>query len=310
MSGDYIQYLAMLLAFGGVALSAYVIGQLAAGNYLLKQRLQGLHPDIVAARTHRSRLDDLISTHFSEGWIKGDVKAKLKQELLRAGFFNTNALNYYIFFRLTSAVVLPATGYLLVAWFLPGIVWYQKLAFVIIFIILGVLGPDAYIARRKRKLQQEYRIAFPDLLDLLVVCVDAGLSIDAAFVRITDQILEKNPHLGKNLLLMSAEIRSGRSTLDAMDALVDRIDLEEARIVVAVLRQSIELGTDVNEALRVNSDEMRDRRLLRAEELAHQLPVKMVIPLGLFIFPVLIGMILFPLIIRIIDILFNVYGGV
>ena len=107
--------------------------------------------------------------------------------------------------------------------------------------------------------------------------------------RISGEITQQNRYLGTNLQIMGAETRAGRSTIDALASLADRLGLDEARSLAAMLRQSIELGTDVGDALRVFSDEMRDRRLLRAEERANQLPVKMVAPLGLFIFPVILG---------------------
>ena len=147
-------------------------------------------------------------------------------------------------------------------------------------------------------MQQRYRIAFPDMLDLLVVCVDAGLSLEAALERISGEIVRESYELGMNLRLMGAERRAGRSTIDALDGLAKRVGLEEARAFAGLLRQSIELGTDVAEALRVFSDEMRDRRMLRAEERANQLPVKMVAPLGLFIFPVILMTVMVPVGIR------------
>jgi tight adherence protein C len=136
------------------------------------------------------------------------------------------------------------------------------------------------------------------MLDLMVVCVDAGLSLEAALGRISSEIFRQNRALGTNLMILGAEMRAGRTTVDALDSLADRLGLDEARSLVAMLRQSIELGTDVGDALRVFGDEMRDRRLLRAEERANQLPVKMVGPLGLFIFPVILVMVLLPVIIR------------
>jgi tight adherence protein C len=166
-----------------------------------------------------------------------------------------------------------------------------------------VLGPDAYIARRKRVLHLGYRIAFPDMLDLLVVCIDAGLSLEAALDRISGEIGRQNRHLGANLQIMGAEMRAGRSTIDALASFADRLGLDEARSLAAMLRQSIELGTDVGDALRVFSDDMRDRRLMRAEERANQLPVKMVGPLGLFIFPVILGIAMVPVIIRLLTVL-------
>jgi tight adherence protein C len=168
---------------------------------------------------------------------------------------------------------------------------------------LSVLGPDAYVSRRERKMQQRYRIAFPDMLDLLVVCVDAGLSLEAALERISGEIMRQSYELGMNLRLMSAERRAGRSTIDALDGFAKRIGLDEARALAGLLRQSIELGTDVAEALRVFSDEMRDRRMLRAEERANQLPVKMVAPLGLFIFPVILMVAMVPVAIRLLSVM-------
>ncbi len=170
-------------------------------------------------------------------------------------------------------------------------------------IFLAVLGPDAYIARRTRKLQEGFRIAFPEMLDMMVVCVDAGLSLEAALDRISGEIARQNRYLGTNLLIMGAETRAGRSTIDALASLADRLGLDEAHSLVAILRQSIELGTDVGDALRVFSDEMRDRRLMRAEERANELPVKMVGPLGMFIFPVILGLVLLPVILRLMMVL-------
>src|SRR5207249_11636241 len=195
------------------------------------------------------------------------------------------------------------TGYLFVQHFAANSEWYLKFGLVAVVMLVAVLGPDSYIARRKRKLLAGYRIDFPDMLDLIVVCVDAGLSLEAALDRISREISRQNRHLGINLALMGVEMRAGRSTIDALGSLADRIIIDEARSLVAMLRQSIELGTDVGDALRVYSDEMRDRRLLRAEERANQLPVKMVGPLGLCIFPVSLGLVMLPVIIRLISVL-------
>jgi tight adherence protein C len=98
-----------------------------------------------------------------------------------------------------------------------------------------------------------------------------------------------------NLLLMGAETRAGRSTIDALASFADRLGLDEARSFVATLRQSVELGSNVADGLRAFSDEMRDKRLLRAEEHANQLPVKMVLPLGICIFPVILMVVLLPI---------------
>ena len=144
---------------------------------------------------------------------------------------------------------------------------------------------------------------FPDLLDLLLVCVDAGLGLEAAFARITNQMVKQNRELGLNLEVMGAEIRAGRSMIQALESLSDRLGLDEATSLTTMLRQSIEFGSDVSNSLRVFSNEMREKRLLRAEETANKLSVKMVLPLGVFIFPVVLLVIMLPVIIKLLSIL-------
>src|SRR5258708_18196434 len=161
--------------------------------------------------------------------------------------------------------------------------------------VLDIFGPDAYISRRQRTLVDQYATAFPDLLDLMVVCVDAGLSLESALDRISREVIKKSRALGMNLLLMGAETRAGRTTIDALGSLADRLGIDEARSFVATLRQSVELGSDVADGLRAFSVEMRDKRLLRAEERANKLPVKMVLPLGICIFPVILMVVLLPI---------------
>jgi tight adherence protein C len=300
MLTDFSPLLITIFAFGAVATAVFVIGQFVAFQIRLQKRIAVPGRGTRATSSLASSFDSLVSTYFNEKrfGVEGSVRTKLRRELVRAGYFRPDAINYYIFARMAVALILPTVAYLLTEQLLTSAEWYLKLAVVAVAIMLGVLGPDAYIARRQRKLQQGFRMVFPDMLDLLVVCVDAGLSLEGALDRISGEITRQNRHLGNNLLLMGAEMRAGRSTIDALGSLADRIGIDEARSLVAMLRQSIELGTDVGDALRVFSDEMRDRRLLRAEERANQLPVKMVGPLGLFIFPVILGLVLLPVAIR------------
>src|SRR5262252_4216833 len=305
MSQELSILLITVLAFGAVATAVFVIGQFIAVQIRVHQRvaMQGrgaaLRDETETAPGLTSGFDALVSTIFDEKrfGVEGSVRTKLRRELIRAGFFRVDAIKYYIFARIATVVVL-AIAVLFAEQFMVNSAWYLKLSLAAIAIFVGVMGPDAYIARRIRKLHLGYRIAFPDMLDLMVVCVDAGLSLEGALERISGEIARQNFHLGANLLILGSETRAGRSTIDALASFADRVGLDEARSFVAVLRQSIELGTDVGDALRVFSDEMRDRRLLRAEARANELPVKMVGPLGLCIFPVILGLVLLPVMIR------------
>ena len=304
MSQELSFLLITILAFGAVAIGVFAIGQFIAVQIRVHQRVTAQGRDVETAPGLASGFDALVSTFFDEKrfGVEGSMRTKLRRDLIRAGFFRVDAIKYYIFARVATVVVL-AIAALLAEQFLANSNWYLKLGLVAVVMLLAVLGPDAYIARRKRRLHLGFRIAFPDMLDLLVVCIDAGLSLEAALDRISGEISRQNRHLGANLQIMGAEMRAGRSTIDALASLADRLGLDEARSLAAMLRQSIELGTDVGDALRAFSDEMRDRRLLRAEERANQLPVKMVGPLGLFIFPVILGIAMVPVIIRLLTVL-------
>jgi tight adherence protein C len=294
-----------VLVFGAVAILVFVVGQIAAVQVRVRRRVAVHTQDASASSGLASGLDAIVSTYFDEKrfGVQGSVRKELRRELIRAGFFRDDAINYYIFARLATVAVLTITSYLFAEEFLGDYEWYLQFGVVAIGMFLGILGPDAYIARRKRKLHEDFRIAFPDMLDLMVVCIDAGLSLEAALERISGEISRQNHYLGTNLLIAGAEQRAGRSMIDALSSLADRLGLDEAHSLVAIMRQSIELGTDVGEALRVFSDEMRDRRLLRAEERANELPVKMVGPLGLFIFPVILMLVLLPVILRLLTVL-------
>jgi tight adherence protein C len=304
MSQELLFLLITILAFGAVAVGVFAIVQFIAVQIRVHQRFAAQGRDVETAPGLASGFDALVSTFFDEKrfGVEGSARTKLRRELIRAGFFHVEAIKYYIFARIATVVVFVIVA-LLTEQLLVNSGWYLKFALVAIIMFLAVVGPDAYIARRKRKLHVGYRIAFPDMLDLLVVCIDAGLSLEGALDRISGEITRQNRHLGANLQILGAERRAGRSTIDALASLADRLGLDEARSLTAMLRQSIELGTDLGDALRVFSDDMRDRRLMRAEERANQLPVKMVGPLGLFIFPVILGIAMVPVIIRLLAVL-------
>jgi tight adherence protein C len=288
-----------LMAFAAVTGLVFVAGQYFLTEARIQQRIAPARERDQSSKL-LDRLNTLIVRYFDEKRfeVEGPVRSKLRQELLRAGFFHPNAINYYIFARLGVVVAFAFLCYVLTVTLLGQASSIAKFVLIAIMTTVAILGPDAYIARRQRKLQDEYATAFPDLLDLMVVCVDAGLSLEAALDRISREIIKKHRALGMNLLLMGAETRAGRSTIDALGSFADRLGLDAARSFVGTLRQSVELGSDVGQALVVFSDEMRDKRLLRAEERANKLPVKMVLPLGICIFPVILLVVLLPIVVK------------
>jgi tight adherence protein C len=292
--------LIVLMAFAAVSGLVFVAGQYLVGEMRLRQRIVGPVREHQQTSRLRDSVDSVVTKYFGEKRFKveGPERSKLRLQLIRAGFFHPNAINYYIFWRLAVVVVASLTSYLVASLLLEDRRALLKFGLVALATAMAVLGPDAYIARRQRKLVEEYSWTFPDLLDLMVVCVDAGLGLEAALERISREMLDKSRALGMNLLLLGAETRAGRSTIDALTSFSERLGLDEARSFTATLRQSIELGSDIGATLRAFSDEMRDKRLLRAEERANQLPVKMVLPLGTCIFPVILLLIMLPVMVR------------
>jgi tight adherence protein C len=301
---DLSPIISSALFFGAVAGIVFVLGRYYALQLRMQQRLPAQVRDMSAAPPVRG-VNAFITRHFDEKRFGIDSARhdKLRGELLRAGYFGSYAVNYYVFARTACSIGFPLLTLMLAQFFSPEVPLLLKGLVVAIAILIGYAGPDAYLSRRQRSLAQRYRQAFPDLLDLLVVCVDAGMTIEGAFSRVQNEIMKRCRELGKNIELMGAEMRAGRSTIEALDSLADRLNLDEAGSFVTMLRQSIELGSDTAEALRVFSDEMREKRLLRAEETANKLSVKMVIPLGLFIFPVVLLVVMLPVIIKLMAVL-------
>jgi tight adherence protein C len=297
-----------LLAFGAVAAAVFGVGRYVMVQAQIQRRLpvSTATSELLSAET-TSRLQAFIAKHFDERrfGVDNTLRGKLRRDLLRAGFFHSEALNIYIFARIALVVALPTFAYVLMQLFLGEANIVAKLGTLLISLLLAIVGADAYLQRRARILAEGYRKVFPDLLDLLTVCVDAGLSLEASLDRVTGEMAKQSRELGLNLMMVSAEMRAGRGTVEALESLSDRLGLDEARSLVLVLRQSVELGSDVGEALHVFSEEMRQKRLLRAEEMANKLPVKMVLPMGLFIFPVILMVVLLPIMIRLTQAVFT-----
>ena len=284
-----------------------------AGSYLLRrERIRsrlaiGTVPASDASRSASPRIIDRIDDRFV-GLDPGD-KTKLRFELLRAGYFSLNAPKFFIVIRALTTIGFPLSGYIVSSLVATNIPLHLQILQFGVLMYLGYAGPDAYVKRRQTRLLEAYRIAFPDFLDLLLVCVTAGLSLEAALDRVGLEFKAQSPAFATNLALLSSEMRSGRGLTEALDNLSERLGLDEAKSFGMLLKQSIELGSDIGDALRIYADEMRDKRMSRAETAANLLPVKMVIPLGAFIFPVILIVILTPALIKLFGALKKVIGG-
>jgi tight adherence protein C len=304
-SFDHGALIMAVLVFAAAAIPAFGVMGLVRTRSDVKRRAAGVSTAVAANGPRSLRyasiqaaqwLVEYANRHFSgEAKDKGHV---LRLQLIQAGFLDARAGAFYFLARTVAAVVLalvaaPLVPMVLPTWpnaFWPG-VWLAG--------CLGYLIPKVYLDRRIAKRRQEHRAGFPDFMDLLVVCANAGLSMEAALDRVGRELGDSYPSLSSNIYMMTLELRAGRTIGEALDHLAERLGLEEARAFATLLQQSEELGSSLTDTLRVYSDDMRHKRMSLAEEKAYSLPAKLSVPLILCIFPVIIIVIMLPVYVRV-----------
>ena len=248
-----------------------------------------------ASKVAAQRLIDYTAKNYSTE-NTGETK-ELRRRLIQAGFLDARAAGLFFLTRGVAAIVLGIAAFFLAPFTLrddSNLFWPM----VIMGGILGYFMPSIYLSRRIAGRQVEHRSGFPDFMDLLVVCADAGLSMEAALDRVGRELSDSYRSLSANIHMATLEMRAGRTLSETLDHLADRLGLDEARSFATLLQQSEKLGSSLTEALRVYSDDMRHQRLSRAEEKAYSLPAKLSVPLTLCVFPVVIIVIMLPVYVR------------
>jgi tight adherence protein C len=210
-----------------------------------------------------------------------------KKKLIVAGYRKANAPIIFYGLKILLAVVLPSAVF--IGLMLLGIP-VRKMALLMLLLTLalvGFYGPDLWVRLAIASRQEKITDGFPDALDMMVVCVEAGMGLDQAIKRVSDEMRLNYRIISEEFGQMNMELRAGRSRQDAMRNLAARTEVEDVKSLVTLLIQTDRFGTSIAQALRVHSDSMRTKRRQRAEERAMKLPVKLLFPLILFIFPAL-----------------------
>jgi len=216
--------------------------------------------------------------------------------LSRAGIRTKDAAIAVIFFRLVGPIMIGGTaaiGVYLLHWF-PNASAFKQYMIVAGSLLASYKAPDIYVTNLIKKRQHAIRKALPDALDLLVICAEAGLSVDAAFNRVARELSKAYPELGDEFALTAIELGFLTDRRQAFENLAQRVNLDSIRGVVTTMIQTEKYGTPLAAALRVLSAEFRHERMMRAEEKAARLPAIMTVPLIMFILPVLFIVILGP----------------
>jgi tight adherence protein C len=222
--------------------------------------------------------------------------------ILRAGYRSPNVVLTIRGLKVLLPVALVGVVYF------SGLYLSNPLLILAGALIAGIVIPEIWILWRVSARQHQLRRGLPDALDLLVICVEAGLGLDQALLRVSEELKVVHPELSDELQLVNLEMRVGKSRIESLRELSRRTGLEDIKALVAMLAQTERFGTSISQSLRVHSDDLRTRRRQRAEELSAKTTVKMVPPLVLFIFPALMVVILGPAILIIIRQFINGFG--
>jgi tight adherence protein C len=262
--------------------------------------------EVQKSRTTEKVHQEIVSAQFAKklkdimGITKDPLKAKeLKKKLIMAGHYGDRALTMFVVCKMAAPLVLPILTFPIVLFSnisagLKPILLYAPIG-------LGFYLPNFILKSQIQSRQKKINEGLPDALDLLVVCVEAGLGLNAAMKRVAEDCKVNNPVLSQEFLLVNLEIMAGLDREQALRNLAERTGVEDLSNLCAVLIQAEKFGTSIATALRVQSDSLRTKRRQRLEEKAAQTPVKLIFPLLLFIFPALMVVILGPAVIQVME---------
>ncbi|WP_338241128.1 type II secretion system F family protein [Aurantiacibacter hainanensis] len=247
--------------------------------------------------TRRSDTTDKMKDTLQGMKVLQESQVKMiQQKLAQAGYRNKEWAIMIIFARMVLPVVLGLVGVVVFYWTDVFPEWgsFKRFLGFAALVVLGYKGPELYLANVSTKRTKAIQKGLPDALDLLVICAEAGLTVDAAFNRVAKELGRAYPELGDEFALTAIELSFLNERRQAFENLAYRVNLEAVRGVVTTMVQTERYGTPLASALRVLSAEFRNERMMRAEEKAARLPAIMTVPLILFILPVLFIVILGP----------------
>jgi tight adherence protein C len=308
----YIAVISLALTVGFVV---FLVGELIpARSRAMRQRLaevEALTADPNSVVERRNRLArrervmaflEVLGSKLQPGKIEGDSGDRLF--LIQAGYRNPGAVPIYWGIRIALPLTLGILAFLTAP--IMRLTVPVAMLYALYFIAMGWVGPVFFVRFKRTKRQKDIQKALPDALDLMVVCVEAGLGLNQALVRVSDEIRHVSTLTSVELGIVNAEIRAGAARDLALRNLADRTGLDDVRSLVTMLIQTDRFGTSIARALRVHSDTMRQKRRQRAEEAAAKTAIKMIFPLVICIFPALFVVLIGPGLIQIFETLGSV----
>jgi len=219
-------------------------------------------------------------------------RTKLRARLVHAGLYHRQAIYVFLGVKLSLLAMATVVGVgLTLAKVLP---LGQALPISLVLFVGGMIGPSLWLDSRKKSRQSTLRRGLPDALDVLTICLEGGLGLQAGLKRVADELKSAHPDLGGELRIVDREVQLGRSPGEALNNFARRTDLEEALSLASVVGQSEKFGASLTKSLRNHSETLRQKRKQKAEEKAHKAATKMLVPTLLFIFPAVFVILLAP----------------
>lgn len=305
LSNWVVRALILICIFALVALVVFAVSNSATRRLRVGRELARLGGEVdgkTAETLTRQRSEGvwarMVKRIEAGGLDLGDTAESEIAKLMRsAGYMSATAPRIYTLVRLILIFALPGL-YILLTLTQPEMPSMGRLYFICaILAVLGLYGPNLFVRAKADRRRQDIINGFPDCLDLMLVCVEAGLGLEAALDRVGREMALSHPRIAALLTETTLLMRAGANREDAMRKLADRASVDEIRSFTTLLIQSDKLGTSLATTLRVYASEMREARRLRAEEKAHRLPVLISIPLVVFMLPAMIGVLTLPAII-------------
>ena len=294
-----------------IALGSFVVvflliasfGMLVFYREAMLQRIAEVINPAAAKKKPKSLLETIQQTgisiggvveHFEQVLPKSQAEVSIvRQRLIRAGYRKDAAVNVFYGSKVLTPLLL-----LTLAWVFR-LVSLSPVLVIVLALCLGFMGPDFWLGRQIKKRQKRIRLGLPDVLDLLIICVEAGLSLDQATARTAAELKKAQPELCDELGVVVLEQRAGRARAESWRNMADRTDVDSVRNLVTMLVQSEQLGTSIARTLRIHADTLRTQRVQAVEEAAAKLTIKLLFPLVFFIFPALFIVVLGPAVISV-----------
>lgn len=290
-----------------------VLVSISVINYVLNRAQIRSEIKAISASTYSAPAAGRLQADKSSKWLQlaerieksglslEDTKSdKLKQKLRAAGYTSPAAPKIFTLVRLGLTLGLPTIYVLLSASSSEPLSFLQLYVVGSLIALAGLYLPNIFVQAQADRRQEEVTNGFPDCLDLMLVCVEAGLGLEAAMDRVGREMVYSQPLISQLLSNVTLLLRAGAQRDEALRQMGDESGVEEVRSFATLLIQSDKLGTSIGDTLRVYADEMREKRRMRAEEKAYRLPVLISIPLVVCMLPTMIGVLMLPGAVRIV----------